>query len=75
MAIRNQGIGAGQIGVSGTDISYGGTIIGSFAGGVGGTLTVTFNAGRNRRGGRRADPEPDLRQCQRRADGEPDAGR
>ena len=44
MAIRNQGIGAGQIGVSGSDVTFGGTVIGSFAGGAGSTLTVTFNA-------------------------------
>ncbi|HYI63591.1 MAG TPA: hypothetical protein VEW71_01760, partial [Allosphingosinicella sp.] len=43
-AIRNQGPGAGQIGVSGADVSYGGVVIGTFSGGVGGTLTVTFNA-------------------------------
>ena len=44
VAIRNQGIGAGQIGVSGNDVTFGGTLIGSFAGGTGSTLTVTFNA-------------------------------
>jgi hypothetical protein len=44
VAIRNQGIGAGQIGVSGNDVTFGGTLIGSFAGGAGSTLTVTFNA-------------------------------
>src|SRR5262245_47390869 len=44
VAIRNQGTGAGQIGVSGTDITFGGTTIGSFSGGgAGSTLTVTFN--------------------------------
>ena len=44
VAIRNQGSGAGQIGVSGSDVTFGGTVIGSFAGGAGSTLTVTFNA-------------------------------
>ena len=45
LEIRNQGSGAGQIGVSGNNVSYGGTIIGTFAGGVGLTaLVVTFNA-------------------------------
>ena len=44
VAIRNQGTGAGQIGVSGSDVSFGGSVIGSFAGGAGSTLTVTFNA-------------------------------
>jgi hypothetical protein len=32
VAIRNQGIGAGQIGVAGSNVSFGGTLIGSFAG-------------------------------------------
>ena len=44
MAIRNQGTGAGEIGVSGSNVTFGGTVIGSFAGGAGSTLTVTFNA-------------------------------
>ena len=44
VAIRNQGSAAGQIGVSGADVTYGGTTIGSFAGGNGATLTVTLNA-------------------------------
>jgi hypothetical protein len=44
VAIRNQGAGAGQIGVSGTNVTFGGTVIGTFAGGAGSTLTVTFNA-------------------------------
>jgi VCBS repeat-containing protein len=44
VAIRNQGTGAGQIGVSGSNVTFGGSVIGSFAGGGGSTLTVTFNA-------------------------------
>ncbi|HNM75094.1 MAG TPA: PKD domain-containing protein, partial [Accumulibacter sp.] len=46
LGIRNQGIAAGQIGVSGANITYGGVVIGSFSGGGVGasTLTVTFNA-------------------------------
>jgi Ca2+-binding RTX toxin-like protein len=45
IAIRNQGNGAGEIGVSGSDVSFGGTVIGTFAGGnAGTTLAVTFNA-------------------------------
>ena len=44
VAIRNQGTGAGQIGISGSDVTFGGTIIGSFTGGAGSTLDVTFNA-------------------------------
>src|SRR5262245_17541602 len=44
VAIRDQGAGAGEIGVSGSNVSFGGTVIGSFAGGAGSTLTVSFNA-------------------------------
>lgn len=43
--IKNVGTGAGQIGVSGVNVSFGGTTIGTFTGGTAGTaLTVTFNA-------------------------------
>jgi hypothetical protein len=47
--IRNQGTAAGQIGVSGTDVTYGGTVIGSITsdGSNGGDLVVTFNASAN----------------------------
>ena len=45
LAIRNQGTGAGQIGVSGSTVTYGGTTIGTVAGGSGGSnLVVTFNS-------------------------------
>ena len=45
LTIRNDGAGAGQIGVSGNSVSYSGTAIGNFAGGIGTTqLVVTFNA-------------------------------
>jgi Domain of unknown function (DUF4347)/Cadherin-like/Bacterial Ig domain/Putative Ig domain len=46
LAIRNQGTGAGQIGVTGSNITYGGIVIGSFIGGTNGStpLVVTFNA-------------------------------
>jgi hypothetical protein len=44
VAIRNQGAGAGEIGISGSNVTFGGTIIGTFAGGAGATLSVTFNA-------------------------------
>ncbi|EMI46059.1 LamG-like jellyroll fold domain-containing protein [Rhodopirellula sp. SWK7] len=45
LSVRNQGTGAGQIGVSGSDITYGGTIIGTASGGATGTaLTITLNA-------------------------------
>ncbi len=44
-AIRNQGSGAGQIGIVGSDVTYGGVVIGSFVGGTGVTpLTVSFNS-------------------------------
>ncbi|MBI4695618.1 MAG: FG-GAP repeat protein [Gammaproteobacteria bacterium] len=44
LAIRNQGTGAGQIGVSGANVTYQGTTIGTFTGGTAGTdLAVTFN--------------------------------
>ncbi|ROZ61403.1 beta strand repeat-containing protein, partial [Ramlibacter sp. WS9] len=43
LAIRNEGTGAGQIGVSGANVSYGGAVIGTFAGGVNGAdLVITF---------------------------------
>ncbi|SNT10406.1 ELWxxDGT repeat protein, partial [Azospirillum sp. RU38E] len=44
LGIRHQGNGTGQIGVSGSDVSYEGTVIGSFAGGsTGNNLVITFN--------------------------------
>lgn len=45
LEIRNQGTAAGQIGVSGSNVSFGGTTIGTFTGGTGVTaLAITFNA-------------------------------
>lgn len=45
LTIVNQGIAADQIGVSGTTVTYGGTPIGTFTGGVGtNPLVVTFNS-------------------------------
>lgn len=45
LAIRNQGTGAGQIGVSGGNVTYAGTTIGTLAGGSGTSdLVVTLNA-------------------------------
>ncbi|MBD2087076.1 DUF4347 domain-containing protein [Trichocoleus sp. ST-U3] len=45
IAIRNQGNGAGQIGLDGTIVKYGGVQIGTITGGTGTTpLVVTFNA-------------------------------
>ncbi len=45
LEIRNEGVGAGQIGVSGSNVTFGGIIIGTFVGGVGLTpLSITFNA-------------------------------
>ncbi len=45
LAIRHQGNALGQIGVSGSDVLYGGTIIGSFSGGEDGStpLVVSLN--------------------------------
>lgn len=42
----NEGTAAGQIGISGTNVTYGGVVIGTFVGGgtASSTLTVTFNA-------------------------------
>jgi len=45
VSIRNQGVGAGQIGFSGGLVSYEGALIGVAAGGAGGTLTVALIAG------------------------------
>ena len=45
LSIQNQGTGAGQIGVSGSNVSFGGATIGTFAGGTGTSdLVVTLNA-------------------------------
>jgi trimeric autotransporter adhesin len=45
LVIQSQGNGAGQIGTSGTIVSYGGTAIGTFTGGTGtAPLSITLNA-------------------------------
>jgi Bacterial Ig domain/RTX calcium-binding nonapeptide repeat (4 copies)/Cadherin domain len=45
LEIANQGTGAGQIGVSGSNVTFAGTTIGTFAGGTGTTpLVITLNA-------------------------------
>ncbi len=45
LAIRNEGTGAGQVGVSGANVTYAGLNIGTWAGGSAGTnLVITFNA-------------------------------
>jgi VCBS repeat-containing protein len=45
LGIRNQGDAAGQIGIDGANVNYGGVVIGTFSGGTGGAdLVVTFNA-------------------------------
>ncbi|MDH5573673.1 MAG: DUF4347 domain-containing protein, partial [Gammaproteobacteria bacterium] len=45
LAIKNYGTGAGQIGVSGSNVTYEGVTIGTFTGGSGGTnLVITFNS-------------------------------
>jgi VCBS repeat-containing protein len=48
LELRNEGTGAGQVGVSGTDVTYAGVVIGSFAGGSGVPLLITFNAAATR---------------------------
>ena len=48
LELRNEGTGAGQVGVSGANVTYAGAVIGSFAGGVGAPLVITFNATANR---------------------------
>ena len=47
VSIRNQGSGAGEIGLAGATVSFGGVAIGTVAGGIGGTFTVTFNSNAN----------------------------
>jgi hypothetical protein len=48
LSIRNQGAGAGLIGVSGSNVTYGGIVIGTFSGGSGTTdLTITLNSAAN----------------------------
>lgn len=45
LEIRNSGTGPGQIGVSGSNVSYGGVTIGAFSGGVGtAPLVITLNS-------------------------------
>ncbi|RZJ29273.1 MAG: hypothetical protein EON85_07295, partial [Brevundimonas sp.] len=44
VSVRDQGAGPGQIGLSGSLVSFGGVVIGTLSGGIGGNLTVTFNA-------------------------------
>ena len=45
LSIRNQGTGAGQIGVSGSNVTYQGVAIGTFAGGSSGSaLVITLNS-------------------------------
>ncbi|WP_437202758.1 zinc-dependent metalloprotease family protein [Planctomicrobium sp. SH664] len=48
LEIRNQGNAAGQVGVVGNQIRYGGIVIGTFTGGTGSSaLVVTFNSSAN----------------------------
>jgi len=45
IGVRNEGNGAGQIGVSGANVSFGGIVIGTISGGnAGADLTITLNA-------------------------------
>ena len=43
-SVRNEGVGAGEIGLSGANVTYSGVTIGTLAGGAGTTLSITFNA-------------------------------
>ncbi|MEO5378629.1 MAG: DUF4347 domain-containing protein, partial [Magnetococcus sp. DMHC-6] len=48
LSIRDQGTGAGKIGVSGSNVTYSGTVIGTFSGGSGtNDLIFSFNASAN----------------------------
>jgi Ca2+-binding RTX toxin-like protein len=44
VSVLHQGGGAGEVGVSGSTVSYGGVVIGTAMGGVGSNLTITFNS-------------------------------
>jgi VCBS repeat-containing protein len=44
LSVRNQGNAVGQIGLLGSDVTYGGVVIGSLSGGDGSDLSITFNA-------------------------------
>jgi len=78
VAIRNQGTSFSQIGISGSNVTFGPvvpgggvTVIGSFAGGDGSTLTVTFNANAWTAAIEALIEKPDLRQFLGHADREP----
>ena len=45
LEIRNQGTGSGEVGISGSNVTYGGTVVGTWQWeqGATGTLVVTFN--------------------------------
>ncbi|MCB1500149.1 MAG: VCBS repeat-containing protein [Bauldia sp.] len=43
VTVNDQGTGAGEIGVSGSSITFGGIVIGAVSGGAGTDLVVTFN--------------------------------
>ena len=46
LAIKNTGTGSGEIGITGSNVTYGGTTIGTFTGGTGtDNLVITFNSG------------------------------
>jgi hypothetical protein len=44
IGVRNEGSGAGQIGVTGIEVSFGGVAFGTLSGGISNAFTVTFNA-------------------------------
>ena len=44
VSVHNEGSGPGQIGLTGSDVTFEGVLIGFLTGGVGTTLSITFNA-------------------------------
>ena len=45
LTVRNDGVEAGQVGVTGSSVTYGGVVVGAFTGGTGtNPLSITFNA-------------------------------
>ncbi|RZJ45486.1 MAG: VCBS repeat-containing protein, partial [Brevundimonas sp.] len=44
ISVRDEGTSAGQIGLSGANVTFGGVVIGTLTGGDGDSLTITFNS-------------------------------
>ena len=47
VGIRDQGMGAGQIGLAGNQVFYEGNLIGAFSGGIGATLSISLSGSAN----------------------------